>query len=304
MKLLALLLLLLPAAVQAQEGAAFLKIGAGARAAAMGGAYTAVADDANAVAWNPAGLAGIARRELTATHMELRAGTRHDFLGYAQPTRYGVFAAAASYLSHAAISGRNASGQPDGSFDAWDGAFSAAYGARIGFFPALRLGTAVKLIQSRLADAGASSVAVDFGARYQSNEELGKGAVIAGLSVQNIGRGMRFLEEASPLPLTVAAGLGYRLPVGVTLAVDYKHRPRGGSSELSAGTEYAIFPAVALRAGYDSKFAGDAALSGQAPFGGFAAGFGVKIGGFVVDYALTPFGELGSAQRFSIGGRF
>ena len=35
----------------------FLTIGIGARAVGMGEAYTALADDADATAWNPAGLA-------------------------------------------------------------------------------------------------------------------------------------------------------------------------------------------------------------------------------------------------------
>ena len=39
-----------------QEGAAFLKLGVGARAVGMGGAYTAIADDVNSMGWNPAGI--------------------------------------------------------------------------------------------------------------------------------------------------------------------------------------------------------------------------------------------------------
>ncbi|MFA6433891.1 MAG: hypothetical protein WCW52_04280, partial [Elusimicrobiales bacterium] len=35
-------------------GGSFLSFGAGARAIAMGGAYTAAADDASAAFWNPA----------------------------------------------------------------------------------------------------------------------------------------------------------------------------------------------------------------------------------------------------------
>jgi hypothetical protein len=38
-------------------GFTFMRIGVGARPVGMGGAYTAVADDANALFWNPAGLA-------------------------------------------------------------------------------------------------------------------------------------------------------------------------------------------------------------------------------------------------------
>jgi len=39
------------------NAAAFLEIGVGARAMAMGGAYGAVANDASALYWNPAGIA-------------------------------------------------------------------------------------------------------------------------------------------------------------------------------------------------------------------------------------------------------
>src|SRR6185436_5586478 len=49
------LLLALPA-LAAQPGFAFLEVPAGARAAALGGAYASVATGAEAAFWNPAGL--------------------------------------------------------------------------------------------------------------------------------------------------------------------------------------------------------------------------------------------------------
>ena len=42
--------------------AQFLKIGVSARAAGMGSAYTAVANDATAIYWNPAGMAAVRPR--------------------------------------------------------------------------------------------------------------------------------------------------------------------------------------------------------------------------------------------------
>ena len=42
-----------------------LSVGQSARAAGMGGAYTSVGNDVNAIWWNPAGLTGVERAEVT-----------------------------------------------------------------------------------------------------------------------------------------------------------------------------------------------------------------------------------------------
>jgi hypothetical protein len=59
-----------PAAAEARDKYAgeFLKVPAGARAVGMGGAFTAVADDATAAYWNPAGLSFLGYREVYFQH--------------------------------------------------------------------------------------------------------------------------------------------------------------------------------------------------------------------------------------------
>lgn len=57
--------IIVPGAERGAAGSLWTVLGAGARAQAMGGAFTAVADDASASEWNPAGLARLTRPELT-----------------------------------------------------------------------------------------------------------------------------------------------------------------------------------------------------------------------------------------------
>jgi long-subunit fatty acid transport protein len=65
----------------ATSAAQFLKIGAGCRAAALGGAYVAMADDAAALFWNPSGLARLNRSEILFMHAQWLADTDYNFGG-------------------------------------------------------------------------------------------------------------------------------------------------------------------------------------------------------------------------------
>jgi hypothetical protein len=64
----------------------FLKIQVGARALGMGGAFTAVADDATAPYWNPAGMVYLPYREVIPQHQEKFGNlANHDYLGCVLP---------------------------------------------------------------------------------------------------------------------------------------------------------------------------------------------------------------------------
>lgn len=74
----------------------FLSMGVGARALGMGGAFAAVANDASAVYWNPAGLIQVPQREIAIMHSERFAGiVKYDWLSYVHPhqdeARFGTF---------------------------------------------------------------------------------------------------------------------------------------------------------------------------------------------------------------------
>ncbi|HHM23673.1 MAG TPA: hypothetical protein ENJ23_01370, partial [Bacteroidetes bacterium] len=82
---------------KAQVPAAFVDIGYGARPMGMGGAFTALSDDAHAIFWNPAGLAGLSRSELTLMHTKQLGLIPYTMLAYAG--RLGTWGAGLGVLS-------------------------------------------------------------------------------------------------------------------------------------------------------------------------------------------------------------
>lgn len=301
------LLLASPAAAQ-HETASFLKITPGARPMAMGEAYTAVADDLDSLNSNPAGLARMSLQQATFEHAELFAGTHLDYAGYARPFATdagtildgGTLALGVEHLSQPALEGRDAAGNPTGSFGAGDTAVMLGYSRRLADYPAV-LGANVKYLHSTLADTRAQGYAVDLGAQ-RPFYALGHGARL-GVSVRNLGPGMKFGGETDPLPLELSVGGAVNVVGAMTVALDVHQRPRDHQTALSIGTEYSVLPAFALRTGYASASAAGGS-SGIGALGGFGMGFGLKVYKATLDYSFSPYGELGSAQRLSLSSRF
>src|SRR5579884_3969361 len=71
------------------DGAAFLQLPLGARAAALGGAYDALATDAYAPAWNPAGLAFEPSASVSASYLSYLDAMSYDAFSAAVPLRNG-----------------------------------------------------------------------------------------------------------------------------------------------------------------------------------------------------------------------
>ena len=72
----------------AKYGNDFLSVGSGARALGMGGAHAAIASDATAAYWNPAGLAQLSSTDLAYMHSERFSGiVQYDYAAIAYPIR-------------------------------------------------------------------------------------------------------------------------------------------------------------------------------------------------------------------------
>lgn len=284
--------------VQAAETAAFLKITPGARPIGMGQAFTAVADDLNSLSWNPAGLSRIGRREAAFTHAELFADTQFDFAGYSQPMGGNQVAIGYSRLSQGKIGGRGEDRKETGSFTAADSALQIAVSRPLSAVSGGRWGVSGKLLESRIGDTSARGIAMDMG--YQQALTLQGRPVTLGLAVMNMGPGIKYQQETSALPLTVSGGVAVPILSTVLISADYRYRPDSADS-VGVGTEYAVMPALALRAGFSPAATKDTSTFGG---GGLGLGFGLKVGKARFDYSFMPAGILGSAQRLSLSSRF
>ncbi len=283
---------------------AFLKIGAGAEAAALGNAYTAAAEGPNAVYWNPAGIAGSDKPAATFTHTMLYDEANYDFAAFSSKGLGGNIGAAITWLSYGNLNGRDINGLPAGNFSADDMALSLAYAANLG--ADIKAGLAVKYIHSKIESATGDGFAMDAGIKWV----MPINGLKAGFAMQNLSPEFRFSGDKRPLPLTWNAGLEYSGLNDFIFTLDSKARPEDGDDEFCFGAGYQAAKALTLRAGYNGKAAKAGKLSGSGGLKaldnlrGISAGFGASLGCFKLDYAFTPYGELGNAQRITLSAVF
>lgn len=300
-----------PARAQEVVGAAFLKIGAGARAAAMGNAYTALAgDDVNALYWNPAGLGSLKKMELGFTHAQWLLDTRYNFAAFSLPVNgasygfddlKGSFAVGVMDLSVDGIDSRAADRSAQPGIDAGDRAFMIGTG--INHRPSgLNAGLGVKYIQSEIADYNAQTFAIDLGMLYKLH--VSRLPLKVGFSARNLGPGLKFINQRDPLPTTLTLGLGSAINHTLNLAFDMNYHVHESRMSFGLGTEVTPVRFMALRAGYMQVAASSGKASGFAGLGGLGGGFGLKLRRYQLDYTFTPFGELGNTQRLSFGAKF
>ncbi|MEW6095446.1 MAG: PorV/PorQ family protein [bacterium] len=266
----------------------FLKIGAGARACGMGEAFCAVADDVNAIYWNPAGLGQIKGKEATFMHNEWLYDLKYEFLAYCQPFQRGVNAISITYLRMGDLEGKDKDDNPIGNFAAYDYAVSIAYS-----IPAnedVYVGIAGKFIHQKIEKEDANGTAIDIGVLY--SDPLKKGFKTA-VVLQNLGTKLKFVQERENLPLTYKLGVSYKKDK-LILAGDIT-KPKDNDTRVNLGAEYLPTSILALRVGYNSKNDLDS---------GWTFGAGFKLEALQIDYAFVPYGKLDDTHRFSLTTRF
>ena len=298
LSLLTAALLSAPAARAAQPGFAFLDIPAGARASAMGGAYSAVVRGADAALWNPAALDGVSRLEVSGSHAELQSQLHYDAVVLGGKAWGGGYAMSMRALYSEAIEARDEAGNLTGTFGAHDLEFALSYGHRLG--GGLALGGSAEIVRERLDNEATQTYAFDLGATLEP--AAFPGARVS-LALENVGPAARYtidgIEGADvPLPAAITTGVSYAKLAGHGLTVRGALEGRfiDGRAGLGAiGAEIANGAGMAFRAGWRIN---DASAD-------LTLGAGYSTRGLAFDYAFIPLDlSLGESHRFSISRQF
>lgn len=293
------------------SAAQFLKIGIGSRALGMGASYIAIANDAEALYWNPAGISQFSEPALFFSHTQWLVDVKLEYAGgvyHLDPVN--SFGLAITYLYTDEMK-ETTEFQPFGTgryFNFSDFLIALSYARNM--TDKFSFGLSVKFMQENLAELTMKSVLFDLGTYYKTGWKSIRFAV----AVTNFGADMKpsgTLEQTnlnnetvevssfqsfSP-PTVFRIGLAWEILDNgqhkVTNSVQLNH-PNDNKENINLGIEYWWKNLFALRGGYVTARTEES----------FSVGFGVHapitMADFRLDYAYSNFGRLGNVNRFSL----
>lgn len=287
--------------------AEFLKIGVGSRASAMGEAFVAVANDASALYWNPAGLVQFKDDQLLLSHNIWVVDINHDFVGAVyhmdETNAFGVSFTSLSMQDMPVTT----EFQPFGTgeyFGYSDMALAVSYSRKM--TDQFSFGGTVRYIEETLDKLKMRGVMIDLGTYYWT----GLGTTRFAVAVSNfgnqlapdgqvvlIGKRSNSQWQAFSPPTVFRIGFAFEPYENefnkITASIQLNH-PNDNSENVSTGVEYSWKNTFYLRGGYKFNVEEQNYSFGAGVF------VPVSIANVTVDYAFSNFVRLGPAHRFSI----
>ena len=328
----ALMLLCVTFQVHGQEvkkvgttSAAFLRIPVGAKAVAMGSAFTSIADDGSAMFWNPGNMASMSKRTLFLHHSPWLPGLDFNYAGFSLPVKgLGVFGINAVSLK----SGEMDITTPEAPMGTGETFTAASTALGIAFARSLTdrfsIGAQVKYVSERIFHSNAAAFAFDIGTLFITpfrNIRFGVSVSNMGTKMQMNGEDLNSYVDVAPsqegnnedivaqlktdsfdLPIIMRLGLSWdvRMSRGsrLTFACDGVN-PNDNSQSLNVGIEFATWEElIILRGGFNELFLQDREK-------GLTLGTGFRIprtGPFNLEfgYAYQDFKYLGGVNHITI----
>ena len=305
-----LILAVSPVSFAGVDAMPHLRLGAGARSIGLGGAFTAIADDATATVWNPAGLGSAADLSLNFSTQQLDLDRSHNFIALTKAL--GSAGSIGIAVTNAGVSGiqqYDANERYSGEFGYSSNAYSLSYGIGFGNFG---VGLTGRMLTDNFGAEGVENQSgfggVDIGLMgHALHIDVGEEKVPTfhyGIVAKYLGASL----GDDTVPMVINLGVAYNLYMGnvVTFAADLEQESVNldeSATSLRLGAEYTILTykstALAIRGGVR------ASRDAQNLFGGF----GVNIGGLQIDYAIqdgmaSEINGVGSTHFASLSYRY
>ena len=301
----------------AQTGLQFLKIDAGARAAAMGGAMTNAGYDANSVFYNPAGIARMEYgTDVLLNNTQWIADISYNSFSAAYTLEgigtfgvHGLFTDYGDDIVGTRVAANEQGYITTGKVDVSGYSFGISYAKNLS--DRFSVGGTIKFIGQSLGsnlmpngntkDNKVSGVAFDFGTIFYPGWESFR----FGMSVRNFGPELQYEKESFEAPLTFTFGAAFNFldmfEVGeeqqLLVSIDLQH-PRDYTERVHMGAEYIFMDVLALRAGYKTNYDNEGLT--------FGAGLFYELSGvnLKVDYSYNDMEFFSGVNRFTVGFSF
>jgi hypothetical protein len=272
------------------HAAPYLRMGVGARALAMGGAFTAIADDATAAYWNPAGLVKVDHIEATFMYAANMSVDRQlNYFAYAQWLGMGSLAVSWLNAGMDDLEKRDVSGNFLGTEDIGDNAIMFSYGMETGD---LMLGGTAKVLDQNIFGKNETGFGIDVGGMFNVTDN-----VTAGMMIRDIGS--QFGDVDVPIDWRFGTGI-YAMDDMLVVGLDVDKVQDIDKFKIHLGAEYGmeVHPEYYMffRSGFNS-------VEDKA----FTAGLGIRVPYVQFDYAYITEAEedvFGNNHRISVTARF
>lgn len=285
----------------------FLKIGVGARASAMGEAFVAVANDASALYWNPAGVVQAKQNQLIISHNNWVADINHEFIGgiykFSKNNAIGI-SFTSLHMDNMPVTTEFMPFGNGESFAFGDLAIGLTYSRQM--TDKFSFGATIRYVEETLDKLKMRGVVIDLGTLYWT----GLGSTRFAVAITNFGNemapdgkvllwGKREKSDWQSFSPPTLFRLGFAFEPyqtaenRITTAIQLNH-PNDNSENVALGLEYSWKEIFFLRGGYK--------LNVDEQNFTFGTGLAVPLGiaRVTFNYAYSNFTKLGSAHRFSL----
>jgi len=267
----------------------YLQYGAGARSLAMGGAYVALANEASAPYWNPAGLTQIDGHQFLAMYAPFFEKTSYNFLSYVHPLgKMGNLAISDVFLYSEGYEEVDDGGNVLGTSQSiFNNAVSISYANKV--YGRIFLGASLKLIHERVTKYSGNGQGIDLGMLFKPSNGLS-----IGFAVQNVLQPEVTLRyDPNVYKMNLKGGLALNAFSNRLILTADVNKLADEKEYFSAGMEISPWEKTAsslkrvdLRVGCNQLQT-------------FTCGLGLKIKSLSLDYAFNTH-DMGNLHKFAL----